>query len=172
MKKIRLEQINLKHKNEIIRIKKEYDNYKEDYNGAFFIKEFNNYEELIRRLDNYANCIMDNPNYVPYTCYVAVTENGEIVGVGSLRHELNDYLKQYGGHIGYSVVPSERKKGYGTKILSLLLKEAKNKKINNVLVTCEIDNIGSAKVIENNKGLLENKIEHDNKTTCRYWIKI
>ena len=115
---------------------------------------------------------MDNPNYVPYTCYVAVTNEGQIVGLGSLRHELNDYLKQFGGHIGYSVVPNERKKGYGTQILKLLLKEAKNKNINNVLVTCEIHNVGSEKVIKNNKGELENKIEHDNKVTCRYWIKL
>jgi len=172
MKKIHLEQIGLKHKNEIIRIKKEYDDNKEDYNGAFFIKDFDNYGELISRLDNYANGIMDNPNYVPYTCYVALTEEGKIVGLGSLRHELNDYLKQFGGHIGYSVVPSQRKKGYGTRILKLLLKEAKNKNIKDVLLTCGIDNIGSAKVIENNKGVLENKIEHDDKVTCRYWIKM
>ena len=172
MKKIHLEQIGLKHKNEIIRIKKEYDDNKEDYNGAFFIKDFDNYSELISRLDNYANGIMDNPNYVPYTCYVALTEEGKIVGLGSLRHELNDYLNQFGGHIGYSVVPSQRKKGYGTRILKLLLKEAKNKNIKDVLLTCGIDNIGSAKVIENNKGVLENKIEHDDKVTCRYWIKM
>ena len=95
MKKIHLEQIGLKHKNEIIRKKKEYDDNKEDYNGAFFIKDFDNYGELISRLDNYANGIMDNPNYVPYTCYVALTEEGKIVGLGSLRHELNDYLKQF-----------------------------------------------------------------------------
>ena len=114
---------------------------------------------------------MDNPNYVPYTCYVAITNEGQIVGLGSLRHELNDYLKQFGGHIGYSVVPSERKKGYGTRILKLLLKEAKIKNITDILVTCSEDNIGSTKVIENNKGVLENKIEHDGKITCRYWIK-
>jgi predicted acetyltransferase len=172
MKRISLEQIGLKHKEEIYRIKKEYDNNKEDYNGAFFIKEFEDYDKLISGLDNYAKGIMDNPNYVPYTCYVAVTKDGQIVGLGSLRHELNDYLVKFGGHIGYSVVPSERKKGYGTRILKLLLKEAKAKGINDVLVTCSEDNIGSKKVIENNKGELEDKIEHDNKVTCRYWIRM
>lgn len=172
MKKIHLEQIALKHKDEIYKIKNEYDNKNEDYNGAFFIKDIDNYEELIEKLDNYSQGKMDNPNYVPYTCYVATTDDGKIIGLGSLRHELNDYLKKFGGHIGYSVIPSERKKGYGTKILSLLLTEAKKKKIKEVLVTCNIDNIGSSKVIENNNGKLENKIEHDNITTCRYWIKL
>ena len=171
MKRIHLEQISLKHKDEIYKIKEEYDKNKEDYNGAFFIKEFDDYDKLIKNLDNYAKGIMDNPNYVPYTCYVAITNEGQIVGLGSLRHELNDYLKQFGGHIGYSVVPSERKKGYGTRILKLLLKEAKIKNITDILVTCSEDNIGSTKVIENNKGVLENKIEHDGKITCRYSIK-
>ena len=172
MKKIYLEQISLKHKDDIYRIKEEYDKNNEDYNGAFFIKEFDSYEELIEKLNNYAKGIIDISGYVPYTCYVAVTGEGKIVGLGSLRHELNDYLTKFGGHIGYSVIPSERKKGYGTKILELLLREAKKKSINDVLVTCGSDNIGSSKVIENNKGLLENKIEHDNKITCRYWIKL
>lgn len=172
MKNIRLEQIGLKHKDEIYRIKKQYDSNNEDYNGGFFIKEIGDYEELINNLDNYSKGVMDNPNYVPYTCYVAITDDNEIIGLGSLRHELNDYLKKFGGHIGYSVVPLERKKGYGTKILTLLLDEAKNKNITEVLVTCDDDNIGSSRVIENNNGVLENKIEHDNKITCRYWIKL
>lgn len=172
MKNIHLEQIGLKHKDEIYRIKEQYDNNKEDYNGGFFIKEIDDYEELINNLDNYSRGIMNNPNYVPYTCYVAVTDENEIVGLGSLRHELNDYLRQFGGHIGYSVIPMERKKGYGTKILTLLLEEAKNKNINDVLVTCSEDNIGSTRVIENNNGVLENKIENNGKITCRYWIKL
>ena len=114
---------------------------------------------------------MDNPNYVPYTCYVALDEDNNVVGVGSLRHELNDYLSKYGGHIGYSVVPSQRKKGYGTKILNLLLEEAKKKKINKVLITCSNDNLGSLGIIKNNNGILEDKIYNDNKITCRYWIE-
>lgn len=168
---IHLEKISLKHKKEIERIKKEYDSLNEDYNGAFFIKEYDNYESLIKNLNNYSKGIMDNPNYVPYTCYVALDEDNNVVGVGSLRHELNDYLSKYGGHIGYSVVPSQRKKGYGTKILNLLLEEAKKKKINKVLITCSNDNLGSLGIIKNNNGILEDKIYHDNKITCRYWIE-
>lgn len=108
-------------------IKKEYDVLNEDYNGAFFIKEYTDYNKLINDLDNYSNGIMDNPNYVPYTCYVLINDN-KIIGVGSIRHYLNEYLENFGGHIGYSIVPSARLKGYGTKLLNLLLKEAKSKK--------------------------------------------
>lgn len=115
---------------------------------------------------------MDNPNYVPYTCYVLLNEKNEIIGVGSVRHYLNDYLEKFGGHIGYSIIPSERKKGYGTKLLKLLLEKAKNKNIKSILITCSDDNIGSKKVIENNKGVLENKILNENKVTCRYFIHL
>ncbi len=169
---IYLEQISLKHEKEIIRIKKEYDKNNEDYNGASFIKSIDNYAEVINSLDKSANGIVDNPAWVPNTCYVAINSEGKIVGVGALRHYLNDNLMKSGGHIGYSVVPSERKKGYGTKILSLILEKAKDKNIDNVLVTCSENNIGSIRVIENNGGILENKIKNDDKITCRYWIDL
>ena len=172
MKEIKLEQISSKHKDEIYRIKNEYDQINDDYNGAFFIKDIDSYEKKINDLDNCSRGIIDNPEYVPYICYVAVDEDDKIVGVCSLRYELNDYLLKFGGHVGYSVVPSERKKGYATKILELLLEEAKKKNINRVLITCNSTNIGSMKVVEKNGGKLENEIEHDGIVTKRYWINI
>lgn len=170
MKKIHLEKISLKHENQIIKAKEEYDSNFEDYNGAFFIKEYDNFRNLIRNLNNYSKGIMDNPSYVPYTCYVAFDENNKVIGFGSLRHELNEYLIKFGGHIGYSVIPSQRKKGYGSIILKLLLEEAKKMNINRVLVTCSEDNLGSLGVIKNNNGILENKIKNDNRITCRFWM--
>lgn len=172
MEEIYLEQISLKHEEEIKKIKKEYDKNNEDYNGAFFIKNIDNYVDTIETLDKSANGIVDNPSWVPSTCYVAINKEGQIIGLGSLRHYLNENLLKTGGHIGYSVIPSERKKGYGTKILSLLLEKANEKKIEKVLVTCSKDNIGSIRIIENNGGILENKVHNDNKITYRYWINL
>lgn len=166
---MRLEKINLTHEKMIEQIKKEYDLLNEDYNGAFFIKEIENYETLIKNLDNYSNGIMDNPDYVPYTCYVLI-DNDEIVAVGSLRHYLNEYLEKFGGHIGYNVVPSKRLKGYGEKMLKLILEEAKKMKITNIIITCSDTNIGSKKVIEKNEGKLIDKVENGDKITCRYFI--
>ncbi len=166
---MKLEKIDFEHKKMIEQIKKEYDSNNEDYNGAFFIKNYDNYDELINSLNNYSNGIMDNPSYVPYTCYVLI-ENDEIVAVGSLRHYLNDYLKKFGGHIGYSVVPSKRNKGYGTKMLELILEKAKEMKIDEILVTCNANNIGSQKVIENNKGKLIDKINENNSINFKYII--
>lgn len=168
---MKLEKISLEHKNMINNIKKDYDLRNDDYNGAFFIKDYNNYEDLIKNLNNYSNGIMDNPEYVPYTCYVLI-ENDEIVAVGSVRHYLNNYLEKFGGHIGYSVVPSKRLKGYGKIILKELLKEANKLEIEKVLVTCSKSNIGSKKIIEFNKGKFIDEIKQDDKITYRYIIDI
>lgn len=167
---MKLEKINLKHKEMILEMAKEYDGNNEDYNGAFFIKNIENYEEKVKELDDASNGILANPSFVPYTAYVFIVDN-KIVGVGSLRHYLNEYLENFGGHIGYSIRPSERKKGYAKMALKLLLEEAKNKGIETVIVTCNETNIGSRKVIEANNGEFINKIENDNKVTYRYTIK-
>ena len=90
----------------------------------------------------------------------------------NIRHELNDYLLNYGGHIGDGVRPSERRKGYATKIIDLALKECQKLNIDKVLLVCDKDNIGSAKSIKNNGAILENEIVKDGKTIQRYWIEI
>lgn len=90
------------------------------------------------------------------------------VGIGKLRHALNDQLRKSGGHIGYCIRPSERGKGYGTILLAELLKRAAGMGLEEVMLTCEQNNVTSRKVIEANKGKL-NAIE-DGK--CNYWINL
>ena len=100
----------------------------------------------------------------------------EFIGEISIRHNLTDSLLRYGGHIGYGIRYSKWNSGYGTKMLALALKKAKHMGLNKVLITCDEDNIGSAKVIENNGGILENIIENiiEGKKiyTKRYWIEL
>ena len=112
-----------------------------------------------------------NSNFVPATTYFYI-ENNQIVGTINIRHCLNDLLLKSGGHIRYSVLPSQRKKGYATKIIGLALKECQNLNIDKVLLVCDKDNIGSAKSIKNNGAILENEIVKDGKTIQRYWIEI
>lgn len=77
------------------------------------------------------------------------------VGAVNIRHALTENLCHTGGHIGDGIRPSERRKGYATQMIGLALEECKKLGINKVLMTCDKDNIGSAKSIINNGGVLE-----------------
>jgi predicted acetyltransferase len=87
---------------------------------------------------------------------------------------LNPDLEIEGGHIGYAIRPSLRKMGYGTLILTLTLEKARALGLRGVLVTCDTENLGSARIIEKNGGVLESvAISPDsNKKISRYWIEI
>ncbi|HET6967984.1 MAG TPA: GNAT family N-acetyltransferase [Ornithinibacter sp.] len=84
----------------------------------------------------------------------------------SVRHRLTPFLLEVGGHIGYSVRPSARRRGAATEALRLLLPHAAVLGIDPALITCDVDNIGSATVIEANGGVLED-VRGDKK---RYWV--
>ena len=108
------------------------------------------------------------------TFFTIRKEDNKVVGIINIRHELNEYLFNYGGHIGYSVLPSERRKGYAYKQLLLGLDFCKKLNIKKVLITCVDYNMASSKTIERAGGVLENivfnPIEKINQK--RYWINI
>ena len=110
--------------------------------------------------------------FVPSTLYFMVDNNNLIIGAIHLRHELNDRLLQNGGHIGYGIRPSERRKGYAALMLNMLLENIRLKGYKRVLITCDEDNIGSVRTIEKNKGLLFDKIEFEGVMTRRYWVNL
>ena len=95
-----------------------------------------------------------------------------MVGAVNIRHYLNESLLLNGGHIGDGVRPSERRKGIATKMIGLALRECRQLGIDKVLMVCDRDNIGSAKSIMNNGGILENEIEVDGVIEQRYWIAL
>lgn len=105
-----------------------------------------------------------------YLCY----DRNKLVGVFSLKFELTDFLLHFGGHIGYAVRPSERRKGYATKILKEGLFLAKEFGFDKVLCICNEDNVGSEKTILKNGGILENVIydPEEKLNVKRYWIKL
>jgi predicted acetyltransferase len=109
---------------------------------------------------------------VSSSCLYAFAQD-EIVGRLSLRHELNDYLFNFGGHIGYVVVPAHRRKGYATQMLQTAKELAKTRGMNRVLLTCDVDNLGSQKTIEKCGGVFENIIsDPKHGTKRRYWIAL
>jgi predicted acetyltransferase len=116
---------------------------------------------------------LDLPDgWVPATFLVAEVD-GQVVGRVSIRHDLNAHLAQFGGHIGYGVRPGSRRRGYATDILRQSLAVAASIGLDRVLVTCDVDNLGSATVIERCGGVLENVVPgpDGSGSTCRYWVK-
>lgn len=99
-------------------------------------------------------------------------ERNMFVGAVNIRHYLSESLLLNGGHIGDGVRPSERRKGIATKMIGLALEECRKLGIDQVLMVCDKDNIGSAKSIQNNGGVLENEIIVDGVIEQRYWITI
>ena len=105
--------------------------------------------------------------------YVAATElwmveDGEYVGRISLRHELNELLYEWGGHIGYAVRPSARRRGHATTALDRMLELCRTRGIDPVLVTCDVDNEPSRRTIEAAGGEHEDTREGKR----RYWITL
>jgi predicted acetyltransferase len=111
-------------------------------------------------------------NWVPGSTFWLVTEEGRVVGTSRLRHWLVPHLEEEGGHIGYDVRPSARGKGYGTALLALTLEKARALGLEEVLVTCDADNVASARVIEKNGGRLigQGVSEESGKQVSRYRI--
>ena len=112
-------------------------------------------------------------DHVPDSTFFCLdTDRDRMVGAVNLRHYLNERLLRNGGHIGDGVRPSERGKGIGTKLVALALEECKKLGIPRVLMVCDKDNIGSAKSILHNGGILENEVVVDGFTAQRYWIEL
>ena len=111
---------------------------------------------------------------VPASTYFTVRKSdGKIVGSIQLRHELNEDLRKHGGHIGYGICPSERRKGYGTKQLSLVLEKAKELNISRVMISCDKTNLASAKVAIANGGKLEwEGYDEEDGYIQIYWIDL
>ena len=109
-----------------------------------------------------------------YFLAIGAAEAGEVIGLSSLRHTLTPPLEDVGGHIGYRIRPSARRQGYGTLILELTLRQAQALGLSRVLLTCDRDNLASARVIQRNGGVLASEGYSSQTATVvsRYWIAL
>lgn len=117
------------------------------------------------------------PGRVAETRFFLVAHEADaltVIGMSTLRHTLTPLLEDVGGHIGYRIRPSARRQGYGTRILELTLRQAQPLGLSRVLLTCDQDNIASARVIQRNGGVLASEGYSAQTATVvsRYWIEL
>lgn len=124
-------------------------------------------------LDNNARGENLQPGFVPNTTLWLIDDADEILGVANMRHVLTDSLIEYGGHIGYGVRPSARRRGCATEMLRQSLIVLRSLGVGDVRVTCDRHNVASAKTIIRNGGELDSEAymaEHQCHVQ-RYWIR-
>ncbi|MBO4818570.1 MAG: GNAT family N-acetyltransferase [Firmicutes bacterium] len=170
----------------LIKLTKEYekqlgemiDEWKEDQEKnhtnrspwAIFKNDYHNFEYYLEHLEVKEASDGKVPDS---TFFLLDAERDRLLGAVNIRHYLNDALLKDGGHIGDGIRPSERRKGYATEMIRLALSECKKLGIDWVLMVCDKDNIGSAKSIVKNGGVLENEVtDTEGNIEQRYWIEI
>lgn len=132
------------------------------------------YEEWLEGLYNKRNNINLEEGIVPSTFYFLMSGD-RILGSISIRHSINsESLARFGGHIGYNIRPTERRRGLATIMLNLALEKCMELGLEDVMITCKEDNIASAKTIENNCGKLKEIvfISEEDSNFKKYWINV
>jgi len=161
------------YEKQVLDYKNEFEINGEKIHGTAGLKNFNSFDEWFSAIITNSKEETVRDGLVPSTTYLAVTlDDNKVVGMTNIRHYLNNEFLQFGGHIGYSVRRSQRRKGYGKEMLSLALEKCKERSIKKVLITCYKENIASAKTIISNGGILENEVFSGEKVLQRYWISI
>lgn len=155
--------------------RKEFLDSGDSMDGTHNLRNFEDSTKWLEHCGLYKNPLTVPEGHVPCTQYIFVREDDDkIVGMLQIRHYFNDYLEKYAGHIGYSVAPSERRKGYAVQMLKTALPKCKELGIDKALITCFVTNEGSRKTILANGGKYESTIyEPDMKVFLeRYWIDL
>ena len=172
---IKLIKPNKKYKNSFYNMIQDYTIHNELHFPKYFDREKDSFDDYLNKLKNLEKGIDLKPGFVPTDFFWLLNGKEEILGSIRFRKELNEFTLNDGGNIGYDICPSHRKKGYGTLILKLLIKKL-NKLYpdSRLLITCEIDNIHSNKIVINNGGILENTVKSNRTGNMinRYWIDL
>ena len=174
MNEITLIKPTIEYADQIMSFRQEMLDTGNSFAGCSGLKKCSTANEWIRILNDMANEETCLDGGVPSSTYIAVRlSDNKIVGIIDLRHHIDHpVLGLWGGHMGYCVRPSERRKGYAKEMLRQNLQNAKTRGFNKVLITCDRDNIASAKTIIANGGVFEKEVCVDNNKINRYWIKL
>lgn len=142
----------LKYKNSFKKYVLVYKKISEIHYYNKYIKALEDFNDFLNNLENCSNGINLSASDVPTSSFWLV-DNNEVVGVVRIRHR----EVEFAGHIGYDISPSYRKLGYGSQILKLAIEKAKKLEINKIVITCNINNLFSKKIIEKNGGVFVSK---------------
>ena len=143
--------------------------------GSGSLLRFDDPADWLAHVARYADPETVPPDRVPCSQYLYVRESdGKIVGMIQIRHYLNEMLEKYSGHIGYSVCPGERRKGYATRMLAAAPDKCREMGLTRVMISCRPDNEASRRTILRNGGVYENTVwEPDRgRSLERYWIEL
>jgi predicted acetyltransferase len=160
-------------KEEYLSFYEEWLDSKEDMVPWVIKKDPSNFKAMVQFLNDNEQGRNLPKGWVPDSTFWLINEDKRILGVVNIRHRLTEFLSNSGGHIGYGIRPSERRKGYATKLLSLALEKSKELGIRKALVVCNEDNAGSFKTIINSGGIPDSDfVEEDGNIIKRFWIEV
>lgn len=163
----------LEHKEEALAYREEHFRHGEKiiYGSELFDKT-ESYEEWLTCVTRNTDPATVNENWVVTDTFFAIRQSdNKIIGIIDLRHTLNEFLRDL-GNCGYSVRPSERKKGYATEMLHQLLQAARKAKMKELHISVEKTNTASIKVIQKNGGIYERSFVFENETADIYRIAL
>ncbi|KTD87411.1 GNAT family N-acetyltransferase [Paenibacillus etheri] len=172
MENLRLVKPQIELKNEYLSFYQEWKESGEDMVPWVISMDPSDYHGMLKSLSNNEEAVGLPEGWVSDSTFWLVDKHNRVLGAVNIRHQLTEHLYNAGGHIGYGIRPSERLKGYATKLLEISLVEAKKLGIKDVLVVCDACNVGSESTIIKNGGKSDTDyIEEDGNVVKRYWIK-
>lgn len=169
---VRLVRPTMQLKKEYLDFYQEWKNSEEDMVPWVISKDPSDFPEMVQFLLNNEKGENLPENWVPDSTFWLVSDNNKVIGAVNIRHGLTEKLFNCGGHIGYGIRPSERRKGYAAKLLALALEKTKELGIHQVLVVCNESNLASERTIIKNGGKQDTSFtEEDGNVVKRYWIE-
>ncbi len=169
---ITLKRPTIEYESEATAFKQEFiDNGESTINGSELLDQMDSYDEWLKSVTDNTSYDTVNPSWVVTDTYFAFDENDRIVGIIDLRHELNGFLKDF-GNSGYSVRPTERRKGYATEMLKLVIERASEIGMDKIQLSVERSNEASVKTITKNGGKYERSFTFGSEEADVYMIYI